>query len=152
LTCIANLSNDEVFTPPELQPDAGHLAEAWAAANNGEHLADRSVRFSIRSRSRRILREIASRLTKGWQRRFLTFKSASITSSPSRCLALASLISPASWRRSLYCSKHADGPHSMPKTSPTMRQHLVRAMEHTWKTASASFAGWARRLSTVRRA
>jgi site-specific DNA-methyltransferase (adenine-specific) len=33
LTCIANLSNDEVFTPPELANrmlDA--LAEAWATA------------------------------------------------------------------------------------------------------------------------
>jgi hypothetical protein len=36
LTCIANLSNDEVFTPPEL---AGRmldmLAEAWAADHGG---------------------------------------------------------------------------------------------------------------------
>ena len=36
LTCIVNLSNDEVFTPPEF---AGRmldtLAEGWAAANGG---------------------------------------------------------------------------------------------------------------------
>lgn len=47
LTCIANLSNDEVFTPPEF---AGRmldtLAEAWVANNNGADLwADPSVRF-----------------------------------------------------------------------------------------------------------
>ena len=39
LTCIANLSNDEVFTPPEL---AGRmldmLAEAWAADHGGANL------------------------------------------------------------------------------------------------------------------
>ena len=39
LTCIANLSNDEVFTPPEL---AGRmldmLAEAWAADHGGGSL------------------------------------------------------------------------------------------------------------------
>lgn len=35
LTCIANLSNDEVFTPPELAKRMlDTLAEAWAA-NHG---------------------------------------------------------------------------------------------------------------------
>ena len=43
LTCIANLSNDEVFTPPEF---AGRmldtLAEAWAKSHNGADIwADR---------------------------------------------------------------------------------------------------------------
>ena len=34
LTCIANLSNDEVFTPPELANRMlDTLAKAWAAAN-----------------------------------------------------------------------------------------------------------------------
>jgi hypothetical protein len=47
LTCIANLSNDEVFTPPEL---AGRmldmLAAAWAADHGGADLwADKTVRF-----------------------------------------------------------------------------------------------------------
>ena len=45
LTCIANLSNDEVFTPPEL---AGRmldmLAEAWTADHGGANLwADKTV-------------------------------------------------------------------------------------------------------------
>ena len=35
LTCIANLSNDEAFTPPEFANRVlDTLAEAWAAANN----------------------------------------------------------------------------------------------------------------------
>ena len=47
LTCIANLSNDEVFTPPEL---AGRmldmLAEAWGQDHGGADLwADKTVRF-----------------------------------------------------------------------------------------------------------
>jgi site-specific DNA-methyltransferase (adenine-specific) len=47
LTCIANLSNDEVFTPPEL---AGRmldmLAQAWAADHGDADLwADKTVRF-----------------------------------------------------------------------------------------------------------
>ena len=36
LTCIANLSNDEVFTPPEFANRMlDTLAEAWAASHNG---------------------------------------------------------------------------------------------------------------------
>ena len=68
LTCIANLSNDEVFTPPEL---AGRmldmLAEAWAADNGGANLwADKSVRFlDPFTKSGVFLREITSRLTEG---------------------------------------------------------------------------------------
>ncbi len=43
LTCIANLSNDEVFTPPELANRMlDTLAEAWAANHGGANLwADR---------------------------------------------------------------------------------------------------------------
>lgn len=37
LTCIANLSNDEVFTPPEFANQMlDTLAAAWANANDGQ--------------------------------------------------------------------------------------------------------------------
>jgi site-specific DNA-methyltransferase (adenine-specific) len=47
LTCIANLSNDEVFTPPEFANRMlDTLAEAWAAGNDGANIwSDSSVRF-----------------------------------------------------------------------------------------------------------
>ena len=47
LTCIANLSNDEVFTPSELANRmADTVAEAWAADNVGANIwTDPSVRF-----------------------------------------------------------------------------------------------------------
>ena len=68
LTCIANLSNDEVFTPPEFANRMlDTLAEAWAANNNGANLwADSSVTFlDPCTKSGVFLREITSRLTKG---------------------------------------------------------------------------------------
>ena len=68
LTCIANLSNDEVFTPPEFANRMlDTLAEAWAANNGGADLwADSSVRFlDPFTKSGVFLREITSRLTKG---------------------------------------------------------------------------------------
>lgn len=47
LTCIANLSNDEVFTPPEFANRMlDTLAAAWAEDNYGANLwADSKVRF-----------------------------------------------------------------------------------------------------------
>jgi hypothetical protein len=47
LTCIANLSNDEVFTPPEFANRMlDTLAQAWAADHGGANLwADKTVRF-----------------------------------------------------------------------------------------------------------
>ena len=39
LTCIANLSNDEVFTPPELANRMlDRVAEAWVADHDGASL------------------------------------------------------------------------------------------------------------------
>ena len=68
LTCIANLSNDEVFTPPEFANRMlDTLAEAWAVDNNGANLwADETVRFlDPCTKSGVFLREITARLTKG---------------------------------------------------------------------------------------
>ncbi len=68
LTCIANLSNDEVFTPPEFANRMlDTLAEAWAAGNGGVNIwADKNVTFlDPCTKSGVFLREITSRLTKG---------------------------------------------------------------------------------------
>ena len=68
LTCIANLSNDEVFTPPEFANRMlDTLAGAWAANHGGANLwADKTVKFlDPCTKSGVFLREITSRLTKG---------------------------------------------------------------------------------------
>src|SRR5580698_10498580 len=68
LTCIANLSNDEVFTPPEFANRMlDTLPEAWAADHKGANLwADQNVKFlDPCTKSGVFLREITSRLNKG---------------------------------------------------------------------------------------
>ena len=83
MTCIANLSNDEVFTPPEFANRMlDTLAEAWAADHNGANLwADKTVKFlDPCTKSGVFLREITSRLTKGLADEMPNLKSASITS------------------------------------------------------------------------
>ncbi|RQW83631.1 MAG: restriction endonuclease, partial [Methylococcus sp.] len=65
LTCIANLSNDEVFTPPAFANRMlDTLAEAWVASHGGaNHWADPTVRFlDPFTKSGVFLREITSRL------------------------------------------------------------------------------------------
>src|SRR5450631_1737815 len=68
LTCIANLSSDEVFTPPELAKKLlSNLAEAWAADNDGANIwTDPTVTFlDPFSKSGVFLREIARLLIDG---------------------------------------------------------------------------------------
>ena len=68
LTCIANLSNDEVFTPPEFANRMlDTLAEAWASNNGGANLwADKTVKFlDPCTKSGVFFREITSRLNTG---------------------------------------------------------------------------------------
>jgi site-specific DNA-methyltransferase (adenine-specific) len=65
LTCIANLSNDEVFTPPEFANRMlNSVAEAWAESHDGADIwADSSIRFlDPCTKSGVFLREITSRL------------------------------------------------------------------------------------------
>jgi hypothetical protein len=68
LKCIANLSNDEVFTPPEL---ANHMldlvAAAWADQNDGANIwSDKSLRYlDPFTKSGVFLRQITSRLIEG---------------------------------------------------------------------------------------
>lgn len=73
LTCIANLSNDEVFTPPEFANRMlDTLAEAWAADHNSANVwADMTVKFlDPFTKTGVFLREITSRLTKGLATQF----------------------------------------------------------------------------------
>ena len=68
LTCIANLSNDEVFTPPEVTNRVlDTLAEKWSAHHDGASIwADPNVTFlDPVTKSGVFLREITSRLIDG---------------------------------------------------------------------------------------
>ena len=68
LTCIANLSNDEVFTPPAFANQMlDTLETSWAASNNGENIwANKEVTFlDPCTKSGVFLREIVKRLNEG---------------------------------------------------------------------------------------
>ncbi len=68
LTCIANLSNDEVFTSPEFANQMlDTLEQSWASSNNGENIwANKEVTFlDPCTKSGVFPREIVKRLNDG---------------------------------------------------------------------------------------
>lgn len=150
LTCIANLSNDEVFTPPEFANQMlDTLAEAWAAANGGADIwTDKTVRFlDPCTKSGVFLREITIRLTKG-----LADEMPDLDKRVNHILTkqvfgigityLTSLLA----RRSVYCSKHAKGKHSIAKSFASDDGNIwFRRTEHTWVDEKCAYCGANRR-------
>jgi len=117
LTCIANLSNDEVFTPPEFANRMlDTLAEAWAASNGGTDIwANSSIRFlDPFTKSGVFLREIAKRLITGLETQMpdLQVRVDHILTQQIFGIGITRLTSLLA-RRSLYCSKHAMGEYSI---------------------------------------
>lgn len=137
LTCIANLSNDEVFTPPDFANQMlDTLTDAWAASHNGENLwADPTVRFlDPCTKSGVFLREITSRLTVGLVEAIpdLEERVDHILTTQVYGLAITHLTSLLA-RRSLYCSKWANGPHSIAKSFDGPDGNIwFERTEHTW--------------------
>lgn len=146
LTCIANLSNDEVFTPPELANrmlDA--LAAAWAADNDGADLwADKTVRFlDPCTKSGVFLREITSRLTSGLADQIpdLEQRVNHILTQQVYGIGITHLTSLLA-RRSLYCSKYANGKHSIAKGFRSDAGNIwFQRMEHTWTDGRCTYCG-----------
>ena len=149
LTCIANLSNDEVFTPPELANQMlDMLAEAWAADNNGAILwVNKNVKFlDPCAKSGVFLREITSRLTKGLETEIpdLQKRVDHILSKQVFGIGITKLTSLLA-RRSVYCSKNADGEHSIAKSFDTDTGNIwFERTEHKWVDERCKFCGAAK--------
>lgn len=144
LTCIANLSNDEVFTPPEFANKMlDTLAEAWAADHDGADLwADKSVRFlDPCTKSGVFLREITSRLVKGLEDEIpdLEERVNHILTQQVFGIGITHLTSLLA-RRSVYCSKHAQGEHSIAKSFASDDGNIwFERIEHTWDGGKCKF-------------
>ena len=146
LTCIANLSNDEVFTPPEFANQMlNTLAEAWAADHGGADLwADKTVKFlDPFTKSGVFLREITSRLTKGLAAEIpdLEGRVDHILTKQVFGIGITYLTSLLA-RRSVYCSKHAHGKHSIARGLDSDHGNIWFARtEHTWADGKCSYCG-----------
>ncbi|WP_345752104.1 Eco57I restriction-modification methylase domain-containing protein [Microbacterium rhizophilus] len=137
LTCIANLSNDEVFTPPEFANRMLDTLEvAWAESNDGASIwADPTVTFlDPFTKSGVFLREITRRLTEGLESQILDLAERvdHILTKQIFGIGITQLTSLLA-RRSLYCSKFANGSHSIASSFEHPDGNIwFERTQHTW--------------------
>jgi site-specific DNA-methyltransferase (adenine-specific) len=150
LTCIANLSNDEVFTPPEFAKRMlDTLAKAWAVNNGGADIwADKTVKFlDPCTKSGVFLREITSRLTCGLEKQIpnLEKRVDHILTKQVFGIGITQVTSLLA-RRSVYCSRHAHGKHSIAKSFPTDDGNIwFQRLKHSWDGDKCKYCGANRR-------
>jgi site-specific DNA-methyltransferase (adenine-specific) len=146
LTCIANLSNDEVFTPPEFANQLLDTLEAtWAKDHKGNLIwSDKSVKFlDPATKSGVFLREIVKRLTDGLSQEFpnLEERIDHILTKQVFGIGVTELTSLLA-RRSLYCSKLADSRHSIARSFSNSAGNIwYERKEHPWKSGKCQFCG-----------
>jgi site-specific DNA-methyltransferase (adenine-specific) len=137
LSCLANLSNDEVFTPPALANDILDLLpkELWS---------DPSITFlDPVSKSGVFLREIAKRLMLGLEAKIPDKQTRinHIFSKQIFGIAITEMTSLLS-RRSVYCSKTANGKYSICETFKDPIGNIQHAkINHTWKDKKCKYCG-----------
>jgi len=137
LSCLANLSNDEVFTPPNLVNQILDLLpkEIWKS---------KDAKFlDPVSKSGVFLREIAKRLMIGLEKQIPDKQKRinHIYTTQLYGIAITELTSLLS-RRSVYCSKTANGKYSVCDSFKNTQGNVIfERIEHTWQNAKCTFCG-----------
>jgi len=127
LLCLANLSNDEVFTPPEV---ANQMLDMLPQ----ELFEDPNVKFlDPACKSGVFLREIAKRLIKGLEDKIpdLQERIDHICKEQLYGIAITELTSLLS-RRSVYCSKYPNGPFSIARFDNVEGNIRFKNCKHEW--------------------
>ena len=137
LTCLANLSNDEVFTPPSLVNQILDLLPVDLWSNPDARFLDPVCKSGV------FLREIAKRLIVGLEPVFpdLQERANHIYKYQLFGLAITELTGLLS-RRSVYCSKVANGRYSVCSDFEDEQGNIVYArVEHDWRGGKCGFCG-----------
>lgn len=137
LLCLANLSNDEVFTPPGVAENMLDLlpVELWSDPN--------ATFLDPVSKSGVFLREIAKRLMVGLEDQIpdLQERINHIYTKQLYGIAITELTSLLS-RRSLYCSKYANGKYSIVTSFGDENGNInFERIEHKWFNNKCIFCG-----------
>ena len=138
LSCIANLSNDEVFTPPELANRIIDMLPEELFRNPDTTFLDPCCKSGV------FLREIAKRLIKGLEPQIpdLEKRIEHIFSRQLFGIAITELTSLLS-RRSVYCSKFPSSPFSayqFPEEQP-QGNIIYQRIKHTWQNGKCIYCG-----------
>ena len=138
LSCIANLSNDEVFTPPELANKIIDMLPQELFENPDTTFLDPCCKSGV------FLREIAKRLINGLEHQIpdLEKRIEHIFSKQLFGIAITELTSLLS-RRSVYCSKYPSSDWSayqFPEENP-QGNIIFQRIKHTWKDGKCIYCG-----------
>lgn len=142
LTCLANLSNDEVFTPPVVVNRMLDLLPAELWRNPDARFLDPVSKTGV------FLREIAKRLMEGLSERIPNRQQRAdhIFTRQLFGLAITELTALLS-RRSVYCSKQANGPYSVCTAFCDADGNIrFRSTEHTWQNGRCRYCGASREV------
>jgi len=137
LTCLANLSNDEVFTPPTLVNDILDLLPAELWSNPNAKFLDPVSKSGV------FLREMAKRLMQGLETQIPDKQERinHIFSQQLYGIAITDLTALLS-RRSVYCSKTANGKYSICDTFDDEQGNIrYQRMKHTWQNGRCIYCG-----------
>jgi hypothetical protein len=145
LSCIANLSNDEVFTPPDFANQMlDTLTKEWEKTYGENMWEDRDIKFlDPGTKSGVYLREIVKRLNSGLTRSIpdLTERVDHILTKQVYGIGITEMTSLLA-RRSIYCSKDARGIHSVARTFQTKAGNIwFERTEHDWQGTKCSYCG-----------
>ena len=137
LSCIANLSSDEVFTPPSLVNQILDMLPKEIWSDKKATFLDPACKSGV------FLREIAKRLNKGLEKQIPGQQKRlnHIFKKQLFGLAITELTSLLS-RRSVYCSKTANGKYSVCEAFDNPQGNIrFDRVEHTWKEGRCVFCG-----------
>lgn len=127
LSCLANLSNDEVFTPPEVVNAMLDLLPQKIFKDPNAKFLDPACKSGV------FLREIAKRLLIGLEQKIpdLQERVNHIFTKQLYAIAITELTSLLS-RRSVYCSKDASGKYSITKFKQKCGNIFYAPTKHLW--------------------
>lgn len=136
LSCLANLSNDEVFTPPEIVNQMLDLLPQELFRNPDTKFLDPACKTGV------FLREIAKRLIKGLEPQFpdLQQRIDHIFHKQLYGIAITELTSLLS-RRGLYCSKYPNSEFSVSLFDTAEGNIRYKKISHTWKDGRCIYCG-----------
>lgn len=136
LNCIANLSNDEVFTPPSLANQVLDTLPQELFRSPDTTFLDPFCKSGV------FLREIVKRLDKGLKEKIPDRRQRidHIMHRQVFGIALTELTALLS-RRTLYCSKNANGPHSVSHFDNEQGNVRYDAVRHTWQNGKCRYCG-----------
>ncbi len=136
LSCLANLSNDEVFTPPTVANDMLDLLPQELFSNPDTKFLDPACKSGV------FLREIAKRLRDGLEHQIpdLNERMEHIFKNQLYGIAITELTSLIS-RRSLYCSAYPNSEYSVVKFDNAEGNIRFRRINHTWRDGKCVFCG-----------